>query len=35
VGITGLVLVVILVTGTLAAVVGTVPLLTRRERSST
>jgi O-antigen/teichoic acid export membrane protein len=35
VGITGLVLVVILVTGTLAAIVGAAPLLTRRERSST
>jgi O-antigen/teichoic acid export membrane protein len=34
VGITGLVLVVIVVTGTLAAVVGAAPLLTRRQRST-
>jgi len=34
VGITGLVLVVIAVSGTLAAIVGAAPLLTRRERST-
>jgi O-antigen/teichoic acid export membrane protein len=34
VGITGLVLAVILVTGTLAAIVAAAPLLTRRERST-
>ena len=34
VGVTGLVLVVIAVSGTLAAIVGAAPLLTRRERST-